>query len=66
MTEVEEIVHRVQKLSKDDFAHFKQLVQDIDNDYWDQQIATDFRQGKFEQLIKKARQEFAEGKARAL
>lgn len=38
------------------------ILEGDDND-WDEQIKVDFLSGKFNQLIKKAREEFAQGKA---
>lgn len=34
-----------------------------DNEVWDEQIKVDFLSGKFNQLIKEAREEFTQGKA---
>lgn len=34
-----------------------------DDEVWDEQIKADFLSGKFNQLIKKAREEFTQGKA---
>lgn len=34
-----------------------------DDEAWDEQIKADFLSGKFNQLIKKAREEFTQGKA---
>lgn len=36
---------------------------ETDDDLWDQQIEADFLSGKFDQLIKEAREEYTQGKA---
>ncbi len=66
MSEVEEIERRVQNLSTEEFATFRDWFLELNNESWDKQIATDFRAGKFERLISKAKEEFAQGKAREL
>jgi hypothetical protein len=66
MSEVEEIELRVQNLSREEFATFRDWFFELDNESWDKQIATDFRTGKFDRLISKAKEEFAQGKAREL
>ena len=38
----------------------------LDNQLWDQQIASDFKAGKFQGLIDKACEELVEGRAREL
>lgn len=38
-------------------------ILEIDDKDWDEQIKVDFLSGKFNQLIKKAREEFTQGKA---
>lgn len=66
MSEVEEIEVRVRKLPSDAFAQFRDWFHRFENEIWDQQIKVDFRAGKFEKMIAKARKEFAAGKAREL
>ncbi|MEI7824597.1 MAG: hypothetical protein WCI01_04805 [Chlorobiaceae bacterium] len=66
MSEVEEIELRVKNLSREEFAKFRDWFLELDNESWDKQIATDFRAGKFDRLISKAKEEFAQGKAREL
>lgn len=55
MSEVEEIELRVQNLSREEFAKFRDWFLELDNESWDKQIATDFRAGKFDRLISKAK-----------
>ena len=61
MSDIEEIKLLVQNLSTEEFATFRDWFLELDNESWDKQIATDFRAGKFERLISKAKEELAEG-----
>lgn len=63
MSEIEELENRVQNLSTEEFSKFRDWFFELENELWDRQIASDFRAGKFNQLIEKAGTEFAEGKA---
>lgn len=64
MSEVEEIEARVGKLPNEAFAQFRAWFYELENERWDQQIRSDFKAGKFDKLITRAREEFAQGKAR--
>jgi hypothetical protein len=66
MSEVEELEARIIKLPRHDLARLRDWFLQLDDQTWDQQIASDVRAGKFQGLIDKARQELAEGKAREL
>ena len=66
MSEVEELETRVRNLPKEEFTKFRDWFFELENDLWDNQIQSDFRAGKFNKLIEKAREEFAQGKAREL
>lgn len=66
MNEVEELEIRVQNLPKEEFTKFRDWFLELENELWDKQIASDFRAGKFNQLIENARKEFAQGKTREL
>ena len=66
MSEVEAIEARIRDLPPQDFANLREWFHQFENEYWDQQIASDFKAGKFNKLIEKARAEFAQGKAREL
>lgn len=66
MSEVEEIETRVRNLPKEEFTKFRDWFFELENELWDNQIQSDFRTGKFNKLIEKAREEFAQGKAREL
>lgn len=66
MTEIEEIETRIRNLPKEDFSKLRDWFYQLEDDLWDQQIQSDFKAGKFNKLIEKARTEFAQGKARKL
>jgi len=66
MSEVEELESRVGSLSSEDFAAFREWFIKHEDDLWDQQIASDYRAGKFNKLINKARAEMAQGNAKEL
>jgi len=66
MSEVEAIEARIRDLPPQDFACLREWFYEFENECWDQQIASDFKAGKFNKLIEKARAEFAQGKAREL
>ena len=63
MSEVEAIEARIRGLPSQDFAGLRQWFHEFENECWDNQIASDFKAGKFNKLIEKARSEFAQGKA---
>ena len=66
MSEVEELEIRVRNLPKEEFMKFRNWFFELENEIWDKQIKSDFQAGKFTRLIEKAREEFAQGKAREL
>ena len=66
MSEVESIEARIRDLPAQDFACLREWFHEFENECWDQQIASDFKSGKFNKLIEKARAEFAQGKTREL
>ncbi|NTU75190.1 MAG: hypothetical protein HGA86_03625 [Anaerolineaceae bacterium] len=66
MTQVEELQARIRNLPTEDFSKLREWFFQLEHELWDQQISTDFKAGKFDKLIEKARAEFAEGKAREL
>ena len=66
MSEVEAIEACIRDLPPQDFACLREWFHEFENECWDQQIASDFKAGKFNKLIEKARAEFAQGKAREL
>jgi len=66
MTEVEAIEARIRDLPPQDFVSLREWFHEFENECWDQQMARDYKAGKFNNLIEKARAEFAQGKAREL
>lgn len=66
MTEVESIEARIRDLAPEEFASLRSWFHEFENECWDHQIALDYKAGKFNKLIEKARAEFSQGKARQL
>ena len=66
MSEVEELEARIINLTRQDMARLRDWFLQLDDRLWDQQIASDFKSGKFQGLIDKAREELAGGRVREL
>ncbi|MBI4710233.1 MAG: hypothetical protein HY759_03900 [Nitrospirae bacterium] len=66
MSEVEELESRVRTLPPEDLAKFREWFIKFEDELWDHQIAADFRAGKFDQLIAKARAEMVQGRAKEI
>lgn len=66
MSEVEAIEAQIRDLPPQDFACLREWFHNFENECWDQQIAADFKAGKFNKLIERVRAEFAQGNARKL
>ena len=66
MTQVEELQTRIRNLPIADFSELREWFLRLEDELWDQQISADFKAGKFDKLIEKARSEFAQGKEREL
>ena len=66
MSEVEELETRIMNLPLQDLARLRDWFLDLDNQLWDQQIVSDFKAGKFKNLIDEARGELMQGKAHEL
>ena len=66
MSQVEEPQTRIRNLPSEDVSELREWFLQLEDDLWDQQISADFKAGKFDKLIEKARAEFAQGKAREL
>ena len=64
MSEVEQLEARIIKFSRQDLARLMDWFLQLDDQLWDEQIASDFKAGKFKGLIERAREELAAGKAR--
>jgi hypothetical protein len=66
MTQVEELQVLIRSLPTEDFSKLRDWFIQLEEEMWDQKISEDFKTGKFNKLIAKARAEFAQGKAREL
>lgn len=66
MSQVEELQMRIRNLPIEDFSKLREWFFQLEDELWDQKIRADFKAGKFNKLIEKARVEFAQGKAREL
>ena len=66
MSQVEELQLRIRDLPEKDFSQLREWFFQLEDELWDQPISVDFKAGKFNRLIEKARAEFAQGKAREL
>ena len=66
MSEVEELEARILSPPRQDMAKLRDWLLELDDELWDQQIASDSKTGKFHGLIDEARAEFARGQAREL
>lgn len=66
MSEVEAIEARIRNLPPHNFASLREWFHEFENECWDHQIADDFKSGRFNKLINKARAEFEQGKASEL
>lgn len=61
MSEVKAIEARIRNLPPDEFAVLREWFHEFENACWDEQIASDCKEGKFGSLIKKAQTEYAQG-----
>jgi len=61
MSQVEELQMRIRNLPTEDFSKLREWFLQLEGELWDQQISADFKAGKFNKLIEKARAEFAQG-----
>ena len=62
MNEVEELEERIRNLPSASLAQFRDWFHAFENEFWDRQIQSDFKAGRFTSLMDEARKEFAEGK----
>jgi hypothetical protein len=53
-------------LTSDDFTKLREWFLKLEEERWDKQISKDYKSGKFDKLIDKARSELASGKATEL
>ena len=66
MSQVEELQMRIRNLPIEDFSKLREWFLQFEDELWDQKIRANFKAGKFNKFIEKARAEFAQGKAREL
>ena len=66
MTQVEEIQLRIRNLPTEDFSKIRDWFLQLEDELWDEKISADFKAGKFNKHIEKAKTEFSQGKAREL
>lgn len=57
MSEVEDLEARILSLPQQDRIKLRDWFLQLDDDLWDQQIASDFNAGKFQGLMDRARKE---------
>lgn len=63
---ITDIKNAVKKLSPDEQQELFNWLDDLRETQWDQEIETDFKAGKLDHLIAKAKQQFREGKCQKL
>ena len=61
MSTVEEIQNAIQKLTLHDRGRLVRWLQEIEDDEWDVQIASDLRTGKLDKLLKQVEEEIDRG-----
>lgn len=55
MTQVEELQVRIRNLPDEDFSKLRDWFLQFENELWDEKISADFKAGKFNKLIEKAK-----------
>jgi hypothetical protein len=66
MTDIEELEAKISDLPNDNTRYFRCWFYQFKDELWDKKIAADFRAGKLNHLIEKARLELSQGKAREI
>ena len=66
MSEVEELESRIRSLTPESLAQLRDWFYEFDEELWDRQIEADYRAGKLDKLIERARTDIAQGKVREL
>jgi hypothetical protein len=66
MIAITELENHILELPRQDFAKLRDWMLALDDAKWDAQIASDFKAGKLNHLIAKARAETAAGTAKSL
>ena len=66
MSELEQLERRVENLSSDDLAKFREWFIEFDWKRWDSKIEDDLKSGRLDRLISESMADFDAGKAREL
>jgi len=66
MSELDELEKKIQDLSPEDLAQFRDWFIEFDWKAWDSKIEEDLKSGKLDRLISEAMADFEAGKAREL
>lgn len=66
MTKVEELENEVVRLSRDEFAIFRDWFRKYDSDQWDQEIEEDISAGRLDSLAAEAVAAYKAGKTKEL
>ena len=66
MSKIEELEQKVQALSPEELAQFREWFQEFDWAAWDRQLERDVRAGKLDAMAEKALRDHAAGKTKPL
>ena len=66
MSDLQQLEREVEKLSREDFAKFREWFVELDWRLWDSKIENDLKSGKLDQLLSEAKSELKAGKAQEL
>ena len=66
MSKIEELEQKVQALSPDELAQFREWFLEFDWAAWDRQLERDVRAGKLDAMAEKALRDHAAGKTKPL
>lgn len=66
MSELQELEERIQNLSPEELAKFRQWFIEFDHLVWDKQIEADAKSGRLDHLVAEALADFKGGKAREI
>ena len=59
---VKELERAVSQLEPSDFKEFRRWIADYDMDLWDKQIESDSAEGRLDELINKAMEDYSAGR----
>jgi hypothetical protein len=66
MTDIEELEAKISDLPNNNTRYFRDWFYQLEDELWDKKISADFRAGKLNNLIEKARLELSQAKAREI